>query len=123
MINLYYNSKNKLDKKVLAYLQDLDKKLLAIDVNKTNVSGTKWADISQNLNISVEDLIDKSLVKNDDNANYETHDWLKVLDKTPEALKFPIVIHNNNYTLIKDAQEALSFIESSSKNIDEKKYI
>jgi arsenate reductase-like glutaredoxin family protein len=125
MINLYYSSESKLGKKVYAYLKDSDKELLAIDVIKTNVTGTQWKDISENLNIHIKDLIDISEsdinVEDVDTANFSQDDWIKILNKTPKVLNQPIVIHNNTYYQIKDAQEALKFIENPSKGIDERK--
>jgi arsenate reductase-like glutaredoxin family protein len=125
MINLYYSSESKLGKKVYAYLNDSDKELLAIDVTKTNVTGTQWKDISEKLNIHLKDLVDisESDINLDDvdTANYSQDDWIKILNKTPKVLNHPIVIHNNTYYQIKDAQEALKFIENPSRGIDERK--
>ena len=61
MINLYYSSESQLGKKVYAYLNDSDKELLAIDVIKTNVTGTQWKTISDQLNIPIRNLIDVNL--------------------------------------------------------------
>ena len=61
MINLYYSSESQLGKKEYAYLNDSDKELLAIDVIKTNVTGTQWKTISDQLNIPIRNLIDVNL--------------------------------------------------------------
>ena len=123
MLNLYYSSESNIGKKVHTYLTSTEKKLLAIDVTKTNVTETQWISISKNLGIHIKNLIDTNAsdlsFKDKDIANFTETDWLKILDKTPEVLNFPIVIHNDKYYQIKDAQDALQFIENDSKAIDE----
>lgn len=125
MINLYYSSESQLGKKVYAYLNDSDKELLAIDVTKTNVTGTQWKTISDQLNIPIRNLIDVNLsdleFDEKETANFSQDDWIKILNKTPQVLNHPVVIHENKYYLIQDAQEALKFIEDPSAGIDERK--
>ena len=41
-INLYYNAETNKGMQTLAYLESSEKKVLAIDLSKTKVTGTQW---------------------------------------------------------------------------------
>ena len=81
-IKLYYNSENSLGKQTNAYVQSSEKKILAVDISQTNVPGTQWAVLAENLGITVDQLIDKehpNFTQNyEKDANLEQHDWLKL---------------------------------------------
>jgi len=122
MITLYYNSQTALGKQTYPYVKTADKKVLAIDISKTKVSGTQWATIADNLNISIGDLINNEhpdFTKNyDTSAHFESEDWIKVLNANPETLKCPIIIIEASYYLLKTPSDFLKYIESNSGAID-----
>ncbi|MCK7591810.1 hypothetical protein M0G43_14570 [Subsaxibacter sp. CAU 1640] len=126
-IKLYYHSQNSLGKQTHAYVQSTDKKILSIDISQTKVTGTQWIELARGLGINVEKLIDKKhpdFSQNyDENANMEEEDWLKVLDKMPIVLTYPIAIIGQNYVQLKGPADFVKYIEPDSKGIDEKRHI
>jgi len=126
-IKLYYHSQNSLGKQTHAYVQSTDKKILAIDISQTKVTGTQWIELARGLGVHVEKLIDKKhpdFSQNyDENANMEEEDWLKVLDKMPIVLTYPIAIIGRNYVQLKGPADFVKYMEPDSKGIDEKKHI
>lgn len=121
-IKLYYHSETSLGKQTLAYVETTEKKLLAIDISKTKVTGTQWKELASKLGVRVDELINKQhpdFAQNyDENADLSEEDWLKVLDKMPIVLTYPIAIIGNNYVQLKGPADFVKFIEPDSKGID-----
>ncbi len=121
-IKLYYHSENSLGKQTLAYVEASEKKLLAIDISQTKVTGTQWLELAKNLGIRVDELINKQhpdfSQHYDENADLAVEDWLKILDKMPNVLTYPIAIIGNKYVQLKSPADFVKFIEPDSKGID-----
>lgn len=122
-ITLYYNSESLLGKQTLAYVQASKKKLLPIDISKTKVTGTQWAEIAENLEIKISDLINvehPDFVKNygQQTLDMAQHDWLKLLDQTPEVLTYPIVILGNRFLQIKNPSDFVKFLNPDSAGLE-----
>ena len=54
-INLYYNAETNKGMQTLAYLQSSEKKVLAIDLSKTKVTGTQWTELAERLGKPIKD--------------------------------------------------------------------
>ena len=85
--------------------------------------GTQWAEIADNLEINISDLIDvehPDFVKNYGKQPLEMsqHDWLKLLDQTPKVLTYPIVIHGNRFLQIKNPSDFVKFLEPDSAGLE-----
>ena len=122
-ITLYYNSENSIGKQCYGYVQASEKKVLGIDISKTKVTGTHWAELAEKLNINVKDLIntdhsDFSKIYGDEKPNLETNDWLKILEKNPKLVQFPILIFGENYYQLKSGADFKKYIEPSSARIE-----
>ncbi|MCX7550092.1 arsenate reductase family protein [Xanthomarina sp. F2636L] len=121
-IILYYHSENSLGKQAYGYLQASKKKILAIDISKTKVTGMQWLEISENLHTILSKLV------NQDHPNFKDHydsgitldkeDWIKVLQNHPETLRCPILIDGNNYHLIETPSEISKHLEKEDTSID-----
>lgn len=126
-IKLYYNSENSLGKQTHAYVESSDKKILAIDISKTKVTGTQWSELAKNLGIEIDELISKEhpdFIQNyGEDVNMEEDDWLKVLDKMPIVLTYPIAIIGKKYVMLKGPADFVKYMESDSASIDDKKHI
>ncbi len=126
-IKLFYHSENSLGKQTHAYVQSTDKKVLGIDISQTKVTGTQWIELARNLGISVDKLINKQhpdFSQNyDENSNLEEEDWLKVLDKMPIVLTYPVAIIGEKYVQLKGPADFVKYIEPDSKGLDEKQHI
>ena len=127
MIKLYYSSETSIGKQTLGYIDDSEKDQLAIDIQKTNVTGTQWKEIAEKLGKSIGDLIDKDHPAftdiYDDSTSLDETDWIKVLNKRPETLAYPILVLGEDYHQIENPSDVEKLLNGTSKGIDEKKYI
>ena len=127
MIKLYYSSESSTGKQTLGYIDDSEKDQLAIDIQKTNVTGTQWKEIAEKLGKSIGDLVDKEHPSFTDLYSEQTQltetDWIKVLNNHPEVLSDPILIVGTKFYQIENPSDVEKLLVSSSKGIDEQKYI
>ncbi|GAL80377.1 hypothetical protein JCM19274_667 [Algibacter lectus] len=122
-ITIYYHSEHSIGKQTYAYVKSSEKKLHAVDISKTNVTGTQWAELASNLGKNISDLINKDHpdfieAYGKDSAIMEQHDWLKILENEPQLLKYPIVIDGENYLQIKSAAEFKQYIDPDSAGLN-----
>lgn len=122
MITLYYNSQTALGKQTYPYVTTANKKVKAIDISKTKVTGTQWATIADNLNITIGELINNEhpdFVKNyQETSDFDSEDWIKVLNNNPDTLRCPVIIVGESYYLLNTPSDFLKYIESNSGGID-----
>lgn len=115
-IRFYYSSLSSIGKQALAFILASDKKILAIDVSKTKITGTQWVEIASGLGLEVNQLIDTdhpdfinqygTKVKIDDQ-----HDWLKILEKNPSVLQRPIIVNGTTFIQIVKPPDVKVFLE------------
>ncbi len=122
-ITLFYSSENSLGKQVDAYVSSSEKKVLSIDVSKTKVTGTQWTEIADGLGVEVSDLVgtdnpDFNDKYGEDSKSLETNDWLKILEKNPQLLNYPVAINGNNYLKLESAASFKKYMENDSVGID-----
>ncbi|WP_405377828.1 hypothetical protein [Nonlabens sp. Asnod3-A02] len=120
-IVLFYNSNQKNHKEIFAYASSAGKDLLAIDVSKDKVAGTTWTEIADVMNLRVRDLIhtDHATFENKygtDN-NIDCDGAIKVLQKDPEMLIFPVAIEGKRAKEIKLYNEILEFFDVDTSSI------
>lgn len=124
-LTMYYHSGTSIGEQTLAYTQASDKKVHAIDIAKTNITGTQWAELANGLGKHIADLV------NTDHADFiklngkvkpemEEHDWLKILEKQPQLLKYPIIIFGERFLEIKSAAGFKKYLEPDSAGLDKK---
>ncbi|WP_343487335.1 hypothetical protein [Allomuricauda sp. d1] len=124
-IKFYYSSASSIGKQALGYVQSSDKEVMNIDVCKTNMTGTQWAEIAAGLGKKVHQLID---VSHPDFINEygeeveieDEHDWMKILEKTPSVLKYPIIVSEETYLQVKQPSDAKIFLDGDSAEIEKK---
>lgn len=118
-IKLYFHSGSSIGKQIQAYVSASERKILAIDISKTKVTGTQWTELAKGLNLSISDLINKE--HPDFTSNYEEdidldeEDWLKILDKHPEVLTTPIAIIGKRFVQLHSPSDFIKYIEPDSK--------
>lgn len=124
---LFFNSQSSLGKQVLGYLQASDHELLPIDILQTKVTGTQWKELADGLHKSIGELVDKqhpTFTENyDEDLDLDENDWIKILNKHPEVLAYPILIFGEKYLQIKNPSDIVELLSFDSKAIDEKKYL
>lgn len=114
-IILYYHSGSTVGRQTLGYVMASKRKLLSIDISRTRVTGTQWAELADKLHMKICDLIDRGhpdFVKNYGSSaiDLDQHDWLKILEKTPEVLTYPIVVNGNEYLQIRNPSDFAKYL-------------
>ena len=122
-IRLYYSSENSLGQQLDAYVSSSEKKMLSIDISKTEVTGTQWTEIAEGLGIEVSELIgtdhpDFKKKYGEDHINLKTNDWLKILENNPQLLKYPIALNGKDYIRLESSAAFKKFMEDDSAGID-----
>ncbi|WP_148229665.1 arsenate reductase family protein [Cellulophaga algicola] len=124
-ITLFYNSESSIGKQCYGYVQASDKEVLGVDISKTNITGTQWAELAEKLGIPVKELIDvkhADFVKlyGDKDIVMEDHDWMKILDKNPTLVQFPVLVFGENYYQLTSGADFKKYLEANSAGIDKK---
>lgn len=114
-VTLYYHSGTSLGKQTLGYVVASKRKLLSVDISKTKVTGTQWAELADKLHMEVSDLIDREhpdfvKIYGSEPLDLDQHDWLKILEKNPEVLTYPIVVNGNEYLQIKNPSDFVKYL-------------
>jgi arsenate reductase-like glutaredoxin family protein len=125
-IKFYYSSASSIGKQALAYVQSSERKVLTIDVLKTDVTGTQWTEIASGLGKKVKELIDLGhpdfINQYGDKVDIpDEHDWLKILEGMPSALQCPIIVNGNFYLQIVQPSDVKKFLDrEESKEMNKK---
>ncbi|WP_157492117.1 arsenate reductase family protein [Mangrovimonas sp. ST2L15] len=124
---LFFNSQSSLGKQVLGYLKASDHELLTIDILQTKVTGTQWKELADGLHKTIGELIDKHhpiFTENyDEDLDLDENDWIKILNKHPEVLAYPILIFGEKYLQLNNPSDIVKYLDADSEAIDENKYI
>ncbi|UWX54447.1 hypothetical protein NYZ99_16205 [Maribacter litopenaei] len=123
-ITLYYSSENSIGKQIHAYVESSQKKNLAIDISKTNVTGTQWAELADGLHKEIKDLVamdhpDFLNTYGEQGQDLDENDCIKILQKEPHLLKHPIAIDGNHYIELESAASFKKFMEPDSAGLNE----
>lgn len=122
-LTLYYNGESSIGKQCYAYVQASDKAVLGVDISKTEVTPTQWTELAEGLNIKVKDLLgidhpDFRNIYGEDALSLETNDWLKILEKNPELVQFPVLIFGQKFYQLKSGADFKKYMEGDSANIE-----
>ena len=123
-IRLYYNSETSLGKQTFAYVESSEKEILGIDISSTNVTGTQWAELADNLNVPVSELVDQDhpdfvQAYGEEKVKLDENDWFNVLEKTPSVLSCAIAVKGNKTVPIKSPSDFVKYIEDDSAGLEE----
>lgn len=121
-VKLYYNSNDSIGKQTLGYAKASEKEFLGIDISKDKVTGTQWAELAEGLGIKISDLINKThpdfkSVYGKEELVMEDHNWLKILDKQPNTLAFPIAVVGQTFHAIKSPSEFEALMDPDSAGL------
>lgn len=122
-ITIYYHSGTSIGEQTRAYVQASEKKLHEVDIAKTNVTGTQWAELAEGLDKKIADLIDQNHPRfkeeyGKENIDLDEHDWMRVLEKEPQVLRYPIIINGQEYLQIESAADFKKYIEPDSAGLE-----
>ncbi|WP_308992351.1 hypothetical protein QLS71_000850 [Mariniflexile litorale] len=118
---IYYSTENSIGKQAYAYVVSSEKKVLGVDVSKTKVPGSHWAEIADALDIGIEKLINRDhpdFIKEygDKKIDLDQHDWLRILENHPETLAFPVVIMGKKIIAIHSPSDFVKYMEPDTTN-------
>lgn len=121
-ITIYYDSKSSLGRKCYAAAESSGARVKSIDLTTTKVTGTDWVELADMLNVKVLDLIDQGHpifidLYGEDKVDLDTNDAIKILEKHPETLVFPIVIRGNRAIQAKNSGELHKLVDPDSGSI------
>ncbi|MDG3582016.1 MULTISPECIES: arsenate reductase family protein [Galbibacter] len=121
-IKFIFDSSTKLGRECQAYAASAGAKILAIDINKTKIADTEWAEIAERVGKTLPELIatDHPAFTNTYGTNVELdeNDALKVLNKHPEAFVYPIAIRGNEAIVAHSFSDVLKLVKPDSSGID-----
>ena len=122
-VTLYYNSETSLGKQTLGYVESSERDIQTIDISKTKVTGTQWTELADGVRIPISELVDQDHpdfkeAYGSEKVDLDEHDWLRILEKTPSALAYPIAIQGDRYLAIKNPSDFAKFIEHDSAGIE-----
>lgn len=103
-MTIYYNPRTSGGRKALAYVQQTQHSILALDITKTSPTPTQWLNIAGKLKINIQDLVSKDhpwFLKKYKKTKLEKEDWLKIIKQNPEVVIQPIVLKGQDIFLIK----------------------
>jgi len=118
-INCIYAGGTSFSKQLEAFLKSSKKEILSTDITKSNLSGSQWAEILEQLETPTADLIDLENIEGiDDDSNFSIKDTIKIINKNPEALKGAILIHGESLKHTTNYTEALQFFDVDSAGLE-----
>lgn len=120
-LTLIYSSNTRVGTHTLSYLAGIDGKYLAIDLAKTKVADTQWAEIAEALGVKIGDLVDKRELdlSSESTAEFSSNDWLKIIQKNDSVISRPIAIKGNRTRQIDNPTEILEFFEVDSAGLEQ----
>lgn len=126
VIKLFYNSKAINDNEAKVYFSSSDKKILAIDTAKEEITPTQWSQLLEGLAKEPLDLIDKnhaSLKKMDVilDGSFSMEDWLKIITNNPEIIIGVIALIGEKYLYFKTPKAIIEFIANDADSAYDKR--
>lgn len=123
-ITLYYDSETSLGKQTYAYVKSAEKEILAVDISKTKVTGTQWAELADNLQVPIRELVDQGhpnfvKVYGKDKVDLDENGWFSVLENTPSVLACAIVVDGKKTIPIKSPSDFVKYMENDSAGLEE----
>lgn len=115
-----YSSKSHLGKQVLGYIQGIDKKIEVIDICKKKLGDTIWVELSELLELPIQNLLAINHEDYENSDNFDPNDWLKILNNKPELLQKPIAVLGEEARQIAHRSEILAFFGVDSAGIEKK---
>lgn len=115
-----YSSKSHLGKQVLGYVQGTKNKIKVIDIAKENLGDTVWVEIIENLGLSFENIFENTQNDDGNKEDFNTDDWLKIINKNPALLQKPIAINGDRSMLISHRSDILKFFGVDSAGLVKK---
>jgi arsenate reductase-like glutaredoxin family protein len=120
-LTLIYSSNTRVGTHTLSYLTGINDKYIAIDLAKTKITGTQWAEIADSLGVKIGDLVDKREldIKSESTSEFTSEDWIKIIQNNDSAISRPIAIKGKRTMQISNPTEILEFFEVDSAGLEQ----
>lgn len=119
-ITFIFDPSTKLGRECQAYAVSSEAKILAIDLTKTKIADTEWVEIAERIGKTVPELIakDHPAFTNlyGEGIELDNTDALKVLNKNPETLVYPIAIRGDKAVMAHTFSDILKLIKPDSSD-------
>lgn len=121
-LTLIYNSQTSMGKQSLGYAESSGDKVHTIDISKTKIGDTAWVSIADGLGKPLHQMLDKdrSELPEVNASDFDTNDWLKLLNKNPDMLQHPIAIKGKKYMQLETPSEILKFFNADSAGLEQR---
>lgn len=120
-LTLIYSSNTRVGRHTMSYLTGIDARYLAIDLAKTKVADTVWAELAAALGVKIGDLVDKRelALGSESTENFGSNDWLKIIQKNDFVISKPIAVKGSRTMQIDNPTQILEFFEVDSAGLEE----
>lgn len=115
-LTIYYKHNDTRDKEALSYAQSLRPHVHEINVMDEPPTLTQLKEIADNLQVDVEELVDKrdDLYKEQyQDKSFDAENWLLILTQNPTLIKTPIIFIGNRGTILDSPRDIIKFGASS----------
>ena len=120
LITIYCHPEHHLTTKCIAVAKASKADVQVIEIDKTKIAGTEWAEIAQLLDSTIDDLIAKNhpefLKTYKQNALLDDKDAIKLLQHEPQVLAFPIAIRGDKAIQAKNSTDIMKLHKPDSKD-------
>ena len=120
-ITYVYCSQSRLGKQILGYLKGANKKVETIDISQDNLGDTIWVELAKNLGMSFDGIFSLShldVPEFGSSDDFNTDDWLKLINENPIVLQRPIVINGDRVKQLSNRSEILQFFGVDSAGLE-----
>ncbi|MCB0706141.1 MAG: hypothetical protein KDC34_12555 [Saprospiraceae bacterium] len=107
-ILIYYNPESSADRKTVAHAQGLVSYVRTFSFAQAPSNGTSWQQILEWLNLHPRVLLNKAhpyYQSNIRGRDFDQDCWVKVLQKNPELIKYPIAIRGRKAIICQTATD------------------
>ncbi len=113
LFTLIYNSESRVGKQAYGYVQGIAGKVHTIDISKTKVADTMWVSLAEKLKVPLKDLLatEHPDAPDMEGSDFDTDDWLKVLQKNPVLLQTPIAFRGQHIILVNTPSDVLQLLQ------------
>ena len=118
-INCIYAGGSSFSNQLEAVLKSTKSNVLTLDITKSGLANSQWAEILDKLETPMSVVIDNTAIDTkNDTADYEINDIIKILNKNPKALKGAILIKDDQLKHITSYNDVLKFYGVDSAGLE-----
>lgn len=116
-----YSEDSVFGKKLLPYVESMQKPTRVININKEKISDTVWMEIVGMLKRPFREMLSKeylNTMNSLENKDFNENDWLKIINHYPKLLQKPIAINGYKARVINNRSGIFEFFDIEGTNFD-----